>query len=75
MTSHFSRKEFRLPGKNTLRRDKALPDDWGRAFQGNAANTIAAYLRSAFKKRGWAWPKNPLAWKRHFIEHHVEVFL
>ena len=45
----------------------------GQAFSGRPENTLAAYLRTKFRQRGWPWPKNPLAWKRHFIEHHADV--
>ncbi len=43
----------------------------GRAFHGNPANTLGAYLRGEFRKRDWEWPKNPLAWKQHFMDYHV----
>ena len=45
----------------------------GQPFSGRPENTLAAYLRTKFRQRDWPWPKNPLAWKRHFIEHHVDV--
>ena len=47
----------------------------GRTFQGDAANTMRSYLLREFKKRSWEWPKNPPAWKRHFLKHHVEILL
>ena len=47
----------------------------GRTFQGDAANTLRSYLLREFKKRSWEWPKNPPAWKRHFLEQHVEILL
>jgi len=45
----------------------------GRAFGDNPANTLAAYLRSEFRRRDWLWPPSPLAWKQYFLEHHVEM--
>ena len=45
----------------------------GRAFPGEPANTLAAYLRSEFKKRDWEWPKNPPDWKQHFLAYHVKT--
>ncbi len=45
----------------------------GRSFRNNPANTLGAYLRSEFRKRKWGWPKNPLAWKRYFWDHHVPL--
>ena len=47
----------------------------GRTFQGDTANTFRSYLIREFKNRSWEWPKNPPAWKRHFLEHHVETLL
>jgi len=47
----------------------------GRTFQGDTANTLRSYLLREFKNRSWEWPKNPPAWKRHFLEHHVETLL
>jgi len=44
-----------------------------RAFRGEPANTLAAYLRSEFKKRDWEWPKNPPDWKHHFLTYHVKT--
>ena len=44
-----------------------------RTFLGNAANTMRSYLLSQFRKRSWEWPKNSLAWKRYFLEYHVEM--
>ncbi len=45
----------------------------GRTFHGNPANTLGAYLRGEFRKRDWEWPKNPLAWKQHFMDYHVKA--
>ena len=45
----------------------------GRVFKGNPANTLASHLRSEFRKRGWAWPKHPYAWKQYFIQHHASI--
>ena len=42
------------------------------AFTGRAENTLGAYLRREFDKREWIWPKHPVIWKQHFIQHHVE---
>lgn len=44
-----------------------------RTFSTNPANTMAAYLRSEFKKRDWLWPPSPLAWKQHFLQHYVDT--
>jgi len=44
-----------------------------RTFMGIAANTMRSYLLSEFRKRSWEWPKNSLAWKRHFLEVHVKT--
>ena len=44
-----------------------------RTFRGNAANTMRSYLLREFRRRDWKWPKNPLAWKRHFLEHHIKT--
>lgn len=44
-----------------------------RTFSNNPANTMAAYLRSEFKKRDWMWPHSPLAWKQHFLHHYVDT--
>lgn len=49
--------------------------DEDRTFQGDPANTIRAYLLNEFRKRSWDWPKNPPAWKRFFLEHHVKGLL
>ena len=46
--------------------------DEHRTFRGSAANTMRSYLLSEFRKRDWAWPKSPLAWKRHFLKYHVK---
>jgi len=27
------------------------------------------FLRGPFKKRGWAWPEQVKAWRRHFKRH------
>ena len=45
-----------------------------KTFKPDPANTLASYLRPQFKQHGWDWPKSPLAWRRHFIEHHSGVF-
>ncbi len=45
----------------------------GETFTGRAENTLGAYLRAEFDKRGWDWPKHPVLWKQHFIKHHVEM--
>lgn len=42
-------------------------------FQGRAENTLRSYLSGEFDKRGWDWPKNPLAWKLFFLEQHAKV--
>ena len=47
----------------------------GQPFSGRPENTLAAYLRTKFRQRDWPWPKNPLAWKRHFLDHHADVLL
>ena len=44
-----------------------------RTFKDDPANTLATYLRTWLRKRGWDWPKNPPEWKQHFIEHHAEI--
>jgi len=49
--------------------------DKDREFRGNAANTLRSYLYSEFRRRSWEWPKNPPAWRRHFLEHHVKRLL
>ena len=43
----------------------------GRAFRNDPANTVGAYLRGEFKKRGWKWPKHAYAWQQHFLTHHT----
>ena len=43
-----------------------------RAFRNDAANTVGAYLRGEFKKRGWKWPKHAYAWQQHFLTHHLK---
>lgn len=45
----------------------------GETFTGLAENTMGAYLRAEFDKRGWDWPKYPVIWKQHIIKHHVEM--
>jgi len=44
-----------------------------RTFGSDAANTMRSYLLGEFRKRSWEWPKNPLAWKRYFLEHHMKT--
>lgn len=41
----------------------------GQTFRGNPVNTLGAYLRAEFRKRGWAWPRHPHAWREFFQEH------
>ena len=45
----------------------------GESFSGRAENTLASYLRGEFDRRGWDWPKSPLAWKLFFTRHHVDT--
>ncbi len=45
----------------------------GESFSGRAENTLASYLRGEFERRGWDWPKNPLAWKLFFTKYHVDT--
>ena len=45
----------------------------GESFSGRAENTLASYLRGEFDRRGWDWPKNPLAWKLFFAEQHTDT--
>ncbi len=44
----------------------------GQVFRNNPANSLATYLRGEFKKQGWPWPKNPLAWKLFFMRYHAK---
>ncbi len=44
-----------------------------RTFGDTPSNTLASYLRSEFKKRGWLWPSSPFVWKLHFLKHYFEV--
>ena len=44
-----------------------------RTFGDTPSNTLASYLRSEFKKRGWLWPSSPFVWKLHFLKHYVEA--
>jgi len=45
----------------------------GQVFEGRPENSIAAYLRGAFGRQGWPWPSHPLAWKKYFMEYHLET--
>ena len=47
----------------------------GETFKGDPANSVASYLRGEFKRQGWPWPKNPLAWKLYFVRYHVKKLL
>ncbi len=42
-------------------------------FGGRPDNTIRSYMDEVFKKHGWPWPGSPLAWKRYFMEYHMET--
>ncbi len=44
----------------------------GHVFRNDPANSLGSYLRGEFKRQGWPWPKNPLAWKLYFIRYHAK---
>ena len=44
----------------------------GTTFSETPDNTVAAYLRAEFKRRGWDWPTHPLAWKQFFLNNYTD---
>ena len=44
----------------------------GQVFRNDPANSLGSYLRGEFRKQDWPWPKNPLAWKLHFMRYHAK---
>lgn len=44
----------------------------GHVFRNDPANSLGSYLRGEFKRQGWPWPKNPLAWKLYFMRYHAK---
>ena len=45
----------------------------GRSLGETPNNTVGAYLRAVFKRRGWLWPTHPLVWKKFFLEQYVDL--
>ena len=45
----------------------------GEAFGKNPENTMLRLFQRESDKRGWTYPTHPTEWKRHFIEHHLDI--
>ena len=45
----------------------------GQVFRGHPENSIRSHLRGSFERQGWPWPSHPLAWKKYFLEYHMET--
>ena len=45
----------------------------GETYGKNPENTMLKLFQRECDKRDWAYPTHPTEWKRHFIEHHLDI--